>query len=55
MYEEKHERTGRPNSFLGLQRGKHTDQSGELMMSWESDQLIVLGGGRAVHKRKGLT
>jgi hypothetical protein len=33
---------GRPNSFLVLQRGKQTDQSGELMMSWESDQLIVL-------------
>lgn len=33
---------GRPNSFLVL-RGKRADKLGELMMSWESDQLIVLG------------
>lgn len=43
MCEEKHQRTWEAQLVPRLQRGKQTDQSGELMMSWESDQLIVLG------------
>jgi len=39
MCEERHWRTGRPNSFLDC-RGKRADNR---VAGWESDQLIVLG------------
>ena len=34
---------GRPNSFLACSEVSKPTEPGELMMSWESDQLIVLG------------
>ena len=43
MCEEKHQRTWETQLVPRLQRGKRADQLGELMTSWESDQLIVLG------------
>ncbi len=43
MCEEKHQRTWEAQLVPRLQRGKQTDKPGELMTSWESDQLIVLG------------
>ena len=43
MCEEKHQRTWEAQLVPRLQRGKQTDQIGELMAGWESDQLIVLG------------
>lgn len=42
MCEEKHQRTWETLLVPRLQRGKQTDKLGELMTSWESDQLIVL-------------
>ena len=44
---------GRPTRS-SIARGKRTDKPGELMTSWESDQLIVLGE-RESRKGTGLT
>jgi len=43
MCEEKHQRTWEAQLVPRMQRGKRADKLGELMTSWESDQLIVLG------------
>jgi hypothetical protein len=46
---------GRPNSFLDCSEVSEADKLGELMTSWESDQLIVLGERESRYKGKGLT
>ena len=53
MCEEKHQRTWEAQFVPRLQRGKQTDQSGELKTGWESDQLIVLGERESRSQGKG--
>jgi hypothetical protein len=56
MCEEKHQRTWEAQLVPRSREVSEADiKTGKLMTSWESDQLILLGDGRAAHKGKGLT